>query len=209
MNFLYFEKDGQIDVKYSQNSQNYTDFGNAEFQNSEKLLPTPGYQPPEIYYQKLYNEKSDIFSLGCSFYNILNFDNIFTINDGFNKLLIRSLPGYTDEKYKEYFGEDEKEELINNNEIVNIGEIVDINELIKIEENEEEIEEENNIGELININEIEEIEENEEENKIIEVSEYPKITFDNKDDDLNDLLKAMLQFDNEKRLSIKELLFYL
>lgn len=50
------------------------DFGFAEKINNEELKSragTPGYLPPELFKQKPYTDKGDIFSLGVIFYSLI------------------------------------------------------------------------------------------------------------------------------------------
>jgi serine/threonine protein kinase len=62
-----------------------TDFGFAirvsDLNLDTNRCGTPGYCAPEIFKKANFSEKSDIFSLGCIFYNMLTANNLFRGND--------------------------------------------------------------------------------------------------------------------------------
>ena len=56
------------------------DFGSACYIKDQAIYGksgTPGYIPPEYFDDLLYTEKSDIFSLGCLFYKLINGTSLF------------------------------------------------------------------------------------------------------------------------------------
>lgn len=151
VNILYFKNNNSIRVVY-------TDFDNYEIYKrtpTEYEELTEDFSSPEakLHYYYL-NPKTDIFSLGCTFYYILNRNNITD--------QIQNLPGATIDIFSEYV-----ENYINEYRRSHDENDVDYEELYA----------------------------NREEFKI-----------DTGNEDLNDLIINMLQFDFRKRPTIEELL---
>ena len=64
------------------------DLGNAEFKgsNNQEEIMIRGYRPPENIMNNFFNEKADIWSLGCIFYEFLTDEYLFDIDRNLEKI---------------------------------------------------------------------------------------------------------------------------